>query len=214
AWSLYLRARVAGRTEQLDLGAGGSARRCISSSGGTFASTMSPDGRFVAFVSDDWNLESNVFNVNEAGTFAVHLRDRCVSNGVPVGGGCVVGNTMVSVSPGGAYCTLPPPPLTALGTSGNPAVSDDGRFVAFISNCTNFAAGDTNDDDDVFVRDTCLSNGVAVPGCVATTERVSGLAGQPDQNGNVDPGSIDMSADGRYVAFAAQIGFSLRQQVL
>jgi Tol biopolymer transport system component len=212
--SLYLRDRVAGTTEQLDPGAGGTAPRCIYSGGGSTTSSMSPDGRFVAFVSDDWNLEDPVFNAATSGTFAVHLRDRCVSNGVAVGGGCAVGNTMVSVAPDGSYCTLPPPPLTALGTTGGPAVSDDGRFVAFASNCTNFAPGDTNDRDDVFVRDTCSSNGVAVPGCSATTERVSGLAGAADENGIVDQGSVDMSADGRYVAFAAQIGFSLRQQVL
>ncbi len=212
--SLYLRDRVAGTTEQMDPGAGGIAARCIYSGGGTTFSTMSPDGRFVAFVSDDWNLENPVFDPATSGTFAVHLRDRCVSNGVAVGGGCVVGNTLVSVAPDGAYCTLPPPPLTALGTSAAPAVSDDGRFVAFNSNCTNFAAGDTNDDDDVFVRDTCRSNGVAVPGCVATTERMSGVAGAPDVFGDVDTRSVGMSADGRYVAFASTFGFSAQQQVL
>src|SRR5262249_54155174 len=123
-------------------------------------------------------------------------------------------NTMVSVAPDGSYCTLPPPPLTALGTTAAPAVSDDGRFVAFLSNCTNFAPGDTNGKVDAFVRDTCLSNGTLVSGCTATRERVSGLAGQPDASGLVDSGMIDMSADGRYVVFSANIGFSARQQVL
>jgi hypothetical protein len=150
---------------------------------------MSPDGRFVAFVSDDWNLESSVFSPSTAGTFAVHLRDRCVSNGVPVGGGCVAGNTMVSVAPDGSYCTLPPPPLTDLGTGAGPAVSDDGRFVAFTSSCTNFDPSDTNNQQDAFVRDTCRSNGVVVPGCVATTERLSGLPGAPDQPGFSSNGS-------------------------
>lgn len=209
--SLYLRDRVAGTTEQLDPGAGGVAPRCIYSGGGSKSAEMSPDGRFVAFVSDDWNLEDPVFNAATSGAFSVHLRDRCVSNGVAVGGGCVVGNTMVSVGPGNAYCTFPPPPLTGLGTLAGPALSDDGRFVAFISNCTNLEPNDTNGRDDAFVRDTCLSNGAPVPGCVATTERVSALAGAADAGWTVHSGRIDMSADGRFVVFAAE--FSLTQRV-
>jgi len=208
--SLYLRDRVAGTTEQLDPGAGGTPPRCIYFGGGSKSAEMSPDGRFVAFVSDDWNLEDPVFNAATSGTYAVHLRDRCVANGVAVGGGCVAGNTMVSVGPGGAYCALPPPPLTGLGTLAGPAVSDDGRFVAFISNCTNFDPADTNDEDDAFVRDTCLSNGAPVPGCVATTERVSGLAGAPDSGWTVDSGRIDLSADGRYVAFSGELSLTER----
>jgi hypothetical protein len=34
-----------------------------------------------------------------------------------------------------------------------PAISADGRFVAFISEASNLVAGDTNDTVDVFVRD-------------------------------------------------------------
>ena len=52
----------------------------------------------------------------------------------------------------------------SVGFSSSPAVSDDGRFVAFVSNCTNLVPGDTNGKTDVFVRDTCRSNGVVVPG--------------------------------------------------
>ena len=211
--SLYVRDRVTGTIEQVDPRVDGGPPRCIVLNGGSTYSAMSPDGRFVAFVSDNWNLQSTVFDPLAAGTFAVHLRDRCVANGVPVAG-CTAANTMVSVAPGGAYCTLPASPLTALGTSGGPAVSDDGRFVAFLSNCTNFAPGDTNDALDAFVRDTCRANGVPVPGCSATTERVSGLAGAPDVNGNVDWGTIDLSADGRHVAFASTFGFSARQEVV
>src|SRR5690606_21027992 len=35
----------------------------------------------------------------------------------------------------------------------NPAISADGRFVAFVSGASNLVRGDTNHRDDVFVRD-------------------------------------------------------------
>ncbi len=196
--SLYLRDRVANTLEQLDPRADGGPPRCIYTNGGSTSAKTSRDGRFVAFVSDDWNLENVVFDPMVSGAFDVHLRDRCVSNGAPVGGGCTPSTVRVSVAYDGSYCATP------VGSSSSPAVSDDGRFVAFASNCTNFVPGDTNGNPDVFVRDTCRSNGVVVPGCTATTERVSGLPGAPDEN-DVALSDVDMSADGRYVTFAAQI---------
>src|SRR5439155_214612 len=39
------------------------------------------------------------------------------------------------------------------GSSQEPAISADGRFVAFHSDASNLVAGDTNDVGDVFVRD-------------------------------------------------------------
>ena len=205
--SLYVRDRVANTTEQIDPAADGSRPKCIYSNNGSTTSTMSPDARFVAFVSDDWNLESTVFNPATAGAFDVHLRDRCFSNGVYVGGGCVASNTRVSVAADGSYCASP-----SVGLSLSPAVSDDGRYVAFVSNCTNFVPGDGNGTYDVFVRDTCHSNGVLVSPCGTTTERVSGLAAI-DQFGTVDSASIGMSADGRFVTWSSAVGLSLQQQV-
>jgi hypothetical protein len=38
------------------------------------------------------------------------------------------------------------------GESESPAISADGRFVAFGSNATNLVPGDTNDEFDVFVH--------------------------------------------------------------
>ncbi len=186
--SLYLRDRVAGTTEQIDKAADGGPPKCTSQ--GSTASRMSPDGRFVAFVSDDWNLENTVFNPSMAG-LDVHLRDLCISNGVAVVG-CTASTTRASVASDGSYCA------SSTGGSFAPAVSDDGRFVAFRSPCANFGGA------GVYVRDTCRSNGAAVAGCTATTQRVSGLPGAPDQ-GSLLLAGVDMSADGRYVTFDAYI---------
>ncbi len=44
----------------------------------------------------------------------------------------------------------------ANGLSGKPAISSNGRYVAFDSYASNLVAGDTNGDGDVFVRDTSM----------------------------------------------------------
>jgi Tol biopolymer transport system component len=41
----------------------------------------------------------------------------------------------------------------ANGTSVSPAISADGRFVAFVSTASNLVTGDTNDLPDTFVHD-------------------------------------------------------------
>ena len=70
-------------------------------------------------------------------------------------------------------------------------MTPDGRFVAFYSFGSNLVNGDTNQTDDVFLRDTQLG----------TTERIStdsnGIEGN-QQSGN--PG-LSISANGRFVAF-------------
>ncbi|HVZ94543.1 MAG TPA: hypothetical protein VG797_08535 [Phycisphaerales bacterium] len=73
--------------------------------------------------------------------------------------------------------------------SGVPAISTDGRFVAFYSNASNLVAGDTNSASDIFVRDRQTGE----------TSRVS-----VDSNGGQGNGNciyLTMSADSRFVAF-------------
>jgi Tol biopolymer transport system component len=71
----------------------------------------------------------------------------------------------------------------------NAAVTPDGRFVAFGSHASDIVPGDTNGQEDVFVRDRATG----------ATERVS----VPDGGGEADGASLDpaISADGRFVAF-------------
>jgi Tol biopolymer transport system component len=76
--------------------------------------------------------------------------------------------------------------------SNTPAISADGRFVAFASKATNLAPGDTNDTSDVFVRDRRRG----------TTQLVS----VPFDGGASDRPSLEptISADGRFVAFLSR----------
>src|SRR6476661_381193 len=70
-----------------------------------------------------------------------------------------------------------------------PSISADGQFVAFGSMSTNLVPGDTNNSEDIFVRDL-LTN---------TTTRVSVDSAGNQGNGYSFLPSI--SADGRFVAF-------------
>ncbi len=108
--------------------------------------------------------------------------------------------------------TEPPPPPTVIdmkaavtlvsckddGTVGGdvsalPAVTPDGRYVAFVSNATNLVPGDTNGCSDVFVRDLTTHH----------TERVSVNSDGEQGNASSGTGGIAISADGRYVAFTS-----------
>ncbi|MCL4838573.1 MAG: PD40 domain-containing protein, partial [Thermoanaerobaculia bacterium] len=136
--------------------------------GASSAGALSGDGRYVAFVSLAGNLVAGDTN----GSQDVFLRDR-------VG----LTTTLVSVATSGGP-----------GSAGSygPAISADGRYVAFWSYAPNLVAGDTNGCGDVFVRDRQSG----------TTELVSiSTAGLQGDESSYDP---DISADGRYVAFRSE----------
>src|SRR5207237_7007630 len=89
---------------------------------------ISADGRFVAFAS-----VSNVVVGDTNNAFDVFVRDRQTGT-----------TERVSEDSAGGQANF---------GSISPAISADGRFVAFASLASNLVAGDTNDDFDVFVRD-------------------------------------------------------------
>ncbi|HEX8158178.1 MAG TPA: hypothetical protein VF526_12410 [Solirubrobacteraceae bacterium] len=79
------------------------------------------------------------------------------------------------------------------GASGAPTISADGRYVVFESVATNLNLADTDAVSDVFVRDLQAN----------TTTLVSRAPGAEGVKGDDDSTSPDISADGRYVAFAS-----------
>jgi Tol biopolymer transport system component len=135
---------------------------------GNFFSTfsaISADGRYAAFASGADNLVSDDTNT----TYDIFVYDRRT-------------DTIERVS------------VNASGTQGNdlsdePAISADGRYVAFYSQATNLVAGDTNGCEDIFVCDRQAD----------TIERVSMNAS--GTQGNAFSLSPAISADGRYVTF-------------
>lgn len=155
-------------------GAGpGSTTRLSTATGGgqgngrSFVPAISADGRYVAFYSDASNLVSGDGN----GARDVFLRDLQTAE-----------TTRVSISNSGAE---------ANGDSFAPALSSDGRYVAFASAATNLVDGDTNEANDIFVRDRQTN----------TTTRVSvGYDGSQANGGSDQP---SLSGDGRLVAFTS-----------
>lgn len=135
---------------------------------GSFNHSMTPDGRFVAFESSSDNLVPNDTNSK----YDVFVYDRQAQPGN--------GLSRVSVGDGRTQ---------ANGISGDAAVSNDGRFVTFVSAATNLVAGDTNAQDDVFRHDRTTGK----------TIRISVA-----QNGAQNPLSSRkpaISGDGQHVVF-------------
>jgi Tol biopolymer transport system component len=154
------------------------AQNSASAAGASFAPQFSAGGQHLVFISHANNL---VTNDNLAPWLDVFVRDLSASNTV----------------------------LASVNTSGigggnadahSPSISSNGQFVAFVSRASNFVSGDTNNADDVFVRDLAS----------ATTHIVS-----VDVNGlsTADPnfalniplsGNPLISENGRWVVFESR----------
>jgi Tol biopolymer transport system component len=131
--------------------------------------TMSADGRFVAFNSAATNLVAGDTN----GTLDAFVHDRRTGT-----------TTRVSVDSAGTQ---------ANGDSFFPALSANGRFVAFVSGATNLVADDTSGMEDVFVHDRRTG----------TTTRVNVDSAGTQANGD-SIGLPSLTADGRSVAFSSE----------
>jgi Tol biopolymer transport system component len=75
-------------------------------------------------------------------------------------------------------------------------MSADGRFLAFDSSDADLVANDSNDASDVFVRDLTMES------TELESQHAAGISSQTSLRGYVGSGS-SMTADGRYIAFAA-----------
>jgi flagellin-like hook-associated protein FlgL len=135
--------------------------------GSSYVRALSADGRYSAFESNATNLVAGDTN----GQRDSFIKDTLT--GV---------TTRISTDSSGNQATG--------GDSSVTAISADGRFVGFRSNATNLVAGDTNGQQDAFIKDTLTG----------VTTRIS-----TDSSGNQATGGgsavTAISADGRYVAF-------------
>jgi len=132
---------------------------------------ISGDGRFVAFYSEASNLV--VGDTNGVGDVFVHDRQTGATTCVSVDSSAVEANSW----------------------SSSPAISGDGRFVAFYSEASNLVVGDMNGFGDIFVHDR--QTGV--------TTRVSVDSSGTEANGAPQEYSaITISTDGRYVGFSSE----------
>ena len=145
---------------------------------------ISADGRFVAFVSDARDL----LPAQDPGSLRdVFLWDR-LSGDV----------TLASRSRAGSG-------RPGNGTSGAPALSADGRYVAFVSRATDLVdrQADLNQEYDVFVYDRQSGR----------TTLVSRVPGGNVRTGDSPSGGPSISADGRFIAFTSSAGNLVAGQV-
>lgn len=123
---VFVRDRQTRQTERVSVGAGG-----IQGYGMCYYTSISADGRFVAFESASGNLVPGDTN----GLVDVFVRDR------------LRGTTeRVSVGPNGVQSDGDE-------VSQHPVISPGGRYVGFTSNATSLVPGDHNHTLDVFIRD-------------------------------------------------------------
>ncbi|MDQ3756879.1 MAG: DUF6531 domain-containing protein, partial [Actinomycetota bacterium] len=132
---------------------------------------VSGDGRWVAFESEADNLVP--LDTNGEKDVFVHDRLTGITERVSV-------SDSEAQSAGGWVDSF------------DPSISEDGRYVAFISGATNLVPGDTNGAEDVFVRDREAG----------TTTRVNVANGLSGGEANASALEADLSEDGRHVAFS------------
>jgi len=123
---------------------------------------LTPDGRFIAFT--ETTEPSGIYS-------AVYLWD--AQSGT---------KTLVSANLTGTISTNT--------RSDTPAISADGRFVAFLSDAPDLATNATDGSSQVFLRDT-----------VSGTTRLVSVDRKGGVSGGTDGAIPTISADGRYIAF-------------
>ncbi len=131
---------------------------------------ITADGEYVVFRSLAVNLVEN--DNNEKSDIFAHD----VENGI---------TERVSLTSNGEECS---------GNCTLPDISDDGRYITFVSNADNFCENDSNSSDDVFLHDILTGETT----CLSLNK--DGAAGNGDSSGSC------ISDDGRYIVFNSVAG--------
>ncbi len=145
----------------------------VAAGGNSYNATMTPDGRYVAFVSAATDVTANDTN----GIPDVFVRDRLAGTTV-----------LASVGAMGSITSYPP------ATSDAPDITPDGRFVAFYTTATNLVSG-VPKGGQIFVRDL-------VGGTLSwASTNAQSLYQATFQSAGEFACNPRISADGLYVAF-------------
>ena len=135
--------------------------------GPSYLSAMTPDAKFVVFASDAENLIGTVaVPLDENFSTDIYLRNRATSV-----------TTRISIGTDGSEGDS---------DSSIASISDNGRFIAFASNASNFDVNDSGSYSDIFLRDRTL----------ATTTLLTGVSGAEADGESLN---VAISGDGSTV---------------
>jgi len=169
--NVYLRDRTANTTILVSSNINGTG----GGNNNSMLAQVSTNGQFVVFQSDASDLVPNDTN----GVSDIFMRNLATGT-----------TTLVSLAPDGS---------PGNGASTDPAMTPDGRYVAFISSASNLVVGDTNGIADVFVRDMVLGTNYLISvGAIPSPTTISGSQYIPAPLSMATP---VITPDGRYVAF-------------
>ncbi len=179
---IFVHDRQTGVTERVSIDSSGNQGNNIS---GYYvdSSSISADGRYVAFDSDASNLVPG--DTNGSVDIFVHDRQTGVTERASVDSSGNEGNS----------------------ASSGPSISGDGHFMAFNSLATNLVAGDTNGFIDVFVRDRSCTDafasyctaGISASGCAVHLSSTGVASGTAAAGFVVTANLVEGQKDGQFL---------------
>jgi Tol biopolymer transport system component len=158
---VFVHDRVTGQTSLISRHTNGT-----QGNGNSLGASISADGRFVAYHSQATNL----IEIDTNGRVDIFLHDRQTGQ-----------TSLISRHTDGTQGND--------GSSFNPSISADGRFVAFSSQAQNLIDNDTNNRDDIFIHDRQTGETALISRHTNGTQ------------GNRSSDLVSISYDGRFVAF-------------
>lgn len=161
----------------------------------SYGPSISATGRYIVFQSESTDIVPAAFQGSDSAYEQVYVRDTCI--GAPAG--CMPMTVLASISPegqAGNYNSQTSDDYD-YGYSSPQVITDNGRYITFLTEATNLAPGFSPTYMVQVVRDTCLgATGPCTPNTVPLETTIDGNA--PNSSINYW-GAI--SADGSYVAF-------------
>ena len=162
--------------------------------GASMTSSISDDGRFVAFASTATNLIPGIGPVQQ-----VYLYDTC--GGLTTAGTTCAPSVKLVSTPNGTAPANAPAENPSINRCGGIGTCATGQFVAFATKASNLAPNVTTGIENVYVRNTCAPSVGTTTACTTGTAVASQQGGSTPLPSNGDSLVPSISGDGHSVGF-------------